>query len=204
VKTGYRVVEIFRTVQGEGSLVGVPMIFVRLAGCNLACAWCDTDHDNGLGPMPIDQIVDEVRALAEGTTIKHLCITGGEPTLYALESMVQQFKGQGWFVAIETNGTREFRPDEWPDLLTVSPKWPPGIDGLRQRTCDEIKIPITEGTPSDEQITELVAVCTADHWFLQPVDGVRLKENANRCLTLASKRQGFRISGQMHKRLGLL
>ena len=76
-----RLSELFTSVQGEGGLVGVPSVFVRLSGCNLRCVWCDTPYAswNPEGPtLDADEIADQ--ALATG--IRHAVITGGEPMLF--------------------------------------------------------------------------------------------------------------------------
>ena len=74
--------EIFRSLQGEGKNQGRPCTFIRLAGCNLRCAWCDTPYAREGGKeMSVAQILDLIW-LQNG---KHICITGGEPLLWAEE-----------------------------------------------------------------------------------------------------------------------
>lgn len=85
VKTGDRflVSEIYRTIQGESSLVGCPTVFVRLYSCNLRCVWCDSMHAVEGGEYEetgVDGVVRRVRELA-GHGITHVCWTGGEPLL---------------------------------------------------------------------------------------------------------------------------
>nr|WP_243633259.1 radical SAM protein [Paenibacillus xerothermodurans] len=79
-------VEIFETVEGEGTRAGFPTIFVRLFGCNLRCTWCDTKYsyppEEADRVMTISQIVQEVRKYRS----THLCLTGGEPLLYGEKS----------------------------------------------------------------------------------------------------------------------
>jgi 7-carboxy-7-deazaguanine synthase len=80
-------VEIFETVEGEGTRAGFPTIFVRLFGCNLRCSWCDTTYSYPPAEaeryMTIGEIVGETRRYRS----KHLCLTGGEPLLYGGRSM---------------------------------------------------------------------------------------------------------------------
>lgn len=80
-------VEIFETVEGEGSRAGFPTIFVRLFGCNLRCTWCDTTYSyppaKAEQVMTIDEIVDQVRRYRSN----HICLTGGEPLLYGEHSL---------------------------------------------------------------------------------------------------------------------
>jgi 7-carboxy-7-deazaguanine synthase len=80
-------VEIFETVEGEGTRAGFPTIFVRLFGCNLRCSWCDTKYsyppDKAGQVMTIGEIVSEVRKYSS----RHICLTGGEPLLYGEHSL---------------------------------------------------------------------------------------------------------------------
>ena len=71
-----KISEIFHSLQGESSRVGLPTVFVRLTGCPLRCVWCDTEHAfSGGQRMSLPAIVEAVRAY--GT--RHVCVTGGEP-----------------------------------------------------------------------------------------------------------------------------
>ncbi|HHQ45091.1 MAG TPA: 7-carboxy-7-deazaguanine synthase QueE, partial [Candidatus Altiarchaeales archaeon] len=73
-----KTIEIFSSIQGEGKFMGIPQVFIRLAGCNLSCSWCDTPQSKGGGKeMSVETVVSEVELLG----IKSVCITGGEPLL---------------------------------------------------------------------------------------------------------------------------
>ncbi|MEK6852084.1 MAG: radical SAM protein, partial [Candidatus Thermoplasmatota archaeon] len=79
----FLVSEIYRTIQGESSLVGYPTVFVRLFSCNLRCVWCDAMHavEGGeYAERTVGDVVRQVRELA-GDGISHVCWTGGEPLL---------------------------------------------------------------------------------------------------------------------------
>lgn len=102
-----KVSEIFRSLQGEGRQQGRPCTFVRCAGCNLSCRWCDTAYARGTGPdMPVQEIIDRVHALGSS----YVCITGGEPLLQEREvvTLAGHLHDEGARVEIETNGTRDF------------------------------------------------------------------------------------------------
>jgi 7-carboxy-7-deazaguanine synthase len=99
-------IEIYKSVQGESSFAGFPCIFVRLAGCNLRCSWCDSEYTfTGGHKSSIDDVISRVRSLAP---VKLVEITGGEPMLQEREvvPLMQQLLDNGYEVLIETSGER--------------------------------------------------------------------------------------------------
>lgn len=107
-------VEIFETVEGEGTRAGFPTVFVRLYGCNLRCSWCDTPYsyppDRPDFFMTIDEIVTKVKTYSS----KHICLTGGEPLMYGEKSraLIQALTTIEGLrdLHIETNGAIELAP----------------------------------------------------------------------------------------------
>ena len=112
--------EIFCSMQGEGRLSGLPSVFVRLAGCDLRCQWCDTGYAlsaKGAMVLTVVEIVEQVRA----HDCRHVVVTGGEPMISPhlpelLSALVQLDK----HITVETNATT-YRPIEC-DLVSISPK----------------------------------------------------------------------------------
>jgi 7-carboxy-7-deazaguanine synthase len=99
--------EIFHSLQGEGKNQGKPCIFVRCAGCNLSCRWCDTAYAReGGSMMSVQEVMDRVSTLG----YSYVCITGGEPLLQKEEvsELARHLHHQGIEVDIETNGTCDF------------------------------------------------------------------------------------------------
>lgn len=94
--------EIFFSIQGEGTRVGRPCVFVRLTGCPLRCVWCDTAYAFHEGePRSIGEIVDEVAAHPS----RLLCLTGGEPLAQPEAfDLVRRLLDEGWEVIVETSG----------------------------------------------------------------------------------------------------
>lgn len=99
-------IEIYKSVQGESSFAGRPCIFVRLAGCNLRCAWCDSEYTfTGGYKLTEDQVVVEVEKLAP---VKLIEFTGGEPLLQEREliPLMERLLTAGYELMIETSGER--------------------------------------------------------------------------------------------------
>jgi 7-carboxy-7-deazaguanine synthase len=102
-----KIAEIFRSLQGEGKNQGKPCLFIRLAGCNLKCRWCDTPESRGGGmTMSLDSILENVWRINP----PYACITGGEPLLQGeeLERLLESLHKRGTMIDIETNGTVDF------------------------------------------------------------------------------------------------
>jgi 7-carboxy-7-deazaguanine synthase len=102
-----KIQEIFSSLQGEGKNQGKPCLFIRLAGCNLHCRWCDTPASQGAGmEMSLDAILEQVWR----TNPSYVCITGGEPLLQVdeLERLLVSLHKRGAVIDIETNGTLDF------------------------------------------------------------------------------------------------
>ncbi len=98
-----KVKEMFRSLQGEGVLIGTPTVFVRTVGCNLDCDWCDTEYaKEGGEEMSVEQILKKVEEL--GT--RFVCLTGGEPLLQKdAIKLVNKLVERCYHVTIETNGS---------------------------------------------------------------------------------------------------
>jgi 7-carboxy-7-deazaguanine synthase len=102
------VCEIFLSLQGEASRIGLPCAFVRLAGCNLRCQWCDTQYAREGGQ---DMTVKDVIVRLAKFNCRRVELTGGEPLCQpaALELM-RALCDSGWEVLLETNGSRDIGP----------------------------------------------------------------------------------------------
>lgn len=138
-KNRYKVKEIFYSLQGEGYRAGTANVFVRFAGCNLDCWFCDTDFKGGEW-MTAEDIEAEVVRLA-GPCIP-IIFTGGEPTLQLDHYLSDVLRKH--YQAIETNGLRDIRASyiQW---VTVSPKTEES--NLALRTCSEVKYVLGKGDP---------------------------------------------------------
>lgn len=96
--------EVFYTIQGEGPHAGCPAVFVRLAGCNLKCFFCDTDFESSSWKPAVDALVQKVFEVAEGTPAL-VVLTGGEPLRQNIQPLCEALIQQNLHVQIETAGT---------------------------------------------------------------------------------------------------
>lgn len=113
----YRLSEIFYSLQGEGFLQGMPVVFIRLGGCNLRCSFCDTAY--AFEPRQ-EASESEILKRIGRYPCRRVCITGGEPFLQEIGPLAALLKSKGYWITAETNGTLWQQVDL--DWLTVSPK----------------------------------------------------------------------------------
>ncbi|MFA5574106.1 MAG: 7-carboxy-7-deazaguanine synthase QueE [Brumimicrobium sp.] len=119
IRTSWPIMESFYTIQGEGHNTGRAAFFIRTAGCDVGCVWCDVKEswEAGLHPVvPLNQLMDKVNEYPTDFVV----ITGGEPTMYSIKSLVDELRSQGKEVAIETSGTHPLDADV--DWYCFSPK----------------------------------------------------------------------------------
>ena len=188
----YQVIEVFQSIQGEGFYMGTPCNFIRLAGCNLTCPWCDTEcRDVFICHEDEKTIVTQL-----DTSLPLTVITGGEPLLHNLRPLIEAIKAKfECIVAIETNGTKSTRYLKDIDGLwvTCSPK--PQKDWEISKDClyDELKYVI------DDEITlEKIKKDECFTW-LQP-EGSHMKESWVKCIKFANERPWqLRVGVQLHK-----
>ena len=198
--------EIFASVQGEGLRQGEPTIFVRLAGCNLRCGFCDTKRAWGEGrETSVGKIVETVGRLRRELPAAWVCLTGGEPLAQNVRPLVLRLHDEGFKVQVETNGT--FPPAACADWHTVSPKPPdyavhPGF----RRTAREAKLVVCRSLDLDAVRTVRAFFPRPVPIFLQPRSNARWSlDKAARLLEAAARAglEGVRLSVQLHKVYGL-
>lgn len=211
----YSVKEIFFTLQGEGANTGRAAVFCRFSGCNLwtghekdradaVCQFCDTDFvgTDGPGGGRFATAADLARAVSgtwpakrRSPRIRPLVVcTGGEPLLQLDDELVAAFHGEGFEVAVETNGTRIApRSIDW---VCVSPK--AGAEPVL-RSGHELKLVF----PQEGAAPELYENLDFRHFFLQPMDGPSREENTRLAVEYCLAHPQWRLSLQTHKLLGI-
>jgi len=216
-----RIAEIFYSVQGEGSLVGVPSVFVRTSGCNLRCVWCDTPYTSW-NPEGAEMSVDEVVAQAMAfPAARHVVLTGGEPMIApGIQELAEKLHDRGMHVTVETAGT--VFADMACDLMSISPKLgnstPEGTfraqherlrkqpDVLRKlMAAYDYQLKFVIASEGDiEEIEALVAElgAPANKVILMP-EGVRADVLQERGVWIAEicKARGFRFTPRLHVEL---
>ncbi len=185
--------ETFYSVQGEGTYVGTPAVFVRLAGCNLNCRFCDTDY-SVRSFASIEQIVASVREL--GGACPMVVLTGGEPLAQAeTPALIDALIADGRRVHIESNGSIATQlPDAvW---LTVSPK--ERLHPVMAARANEIKL-IVDGEVPRRWLTAFESTVPA---FLQP-EGNKPANVALAISAAQAEPARYRLSLQTHKFIGV-
>ncbi|HKZ60301.1 MAG TPA: radical SAM protein [Candidatus Thermoplasmatota archaeon] len=114
-----RVTEVFLSLQGEGRDIGLPTVFVRLTGCNLRCAWCDTEYSfTGGRWVEVKDLLKEVEGFLP---VRRVCLTGGEPLLQKEhQDFVKALLARGYRIVVETSGSRRVEGALLEDAVCVS------------------------------------------------------------------------------------
>lgn len=170
-----QVIEIYRSIQGESSFAGLPCTFVRLAGCNLRCDWCDSEYTfTGGRKMAIADVEAEVKRLSPAGLVE---ITGGEPMLQAAEvvPLMQRLLASGYELLLESSGERPLEDVPKPVHKIVDVKCPDSGEGGTFRIenlaalgpADEVKFVI-----SSRADYEFARAFTREHDLVQRTGGV--------------------------------
>lgn len=183
-----RINHIFYSLQGEGHNTGRAAVFIRFAGCNLRCPFCDTEFES------YQEMTDEdiIRAIVDYPA-RFVVLTGGEPTLQVDEAFVDMLHQHGYEVAMESNGTHQAPANL--DWLTVSPKGHTVVE-----RCHELKVVFRN---ADSVIDHGVG---ADYYYLQPCDTGDVEQNkaiTNACVEYIKEHPEWRLSLQTHKLINI-
>lgn len=216
-----KISEIFYSIQGEGSLLGVPSVFVRTSGCNLRCTWCDTPYTSWQPEgtdHPLQAIIDTVKTYPA----RHVVLTGGEPMIApGVTDLTAGFREAHLHITIETAGT-VYAPVHC-DLMSISPKlknstpfereggrWAAQHERLRYqpdvlgRLTREFPYQLKFVVSSPEDLTEISGIqedlsADSECIILMP-EGTQSGKLHERALWLAEicKQRGYRFSPRLH------
>jgi 7-carboxy-7-deazaguanine synthase len=211
-----QVTEIYRSLQGESSYAGLPCVFVRLTGCNLRCAWCDSEYTfSGGRRMSLEEVEAQVRRLAPSGLVE---ITGGEPLLQEREAvrLMQRLLALGYSVLLETSGERPLEnvPAQVVKIVDVKCPHSGEFGTFREQNLaaltmqDEIKFVLADRVDYEfahdftrqHQLTARVRSVIFSPAFRKDATGAR---DASHCLLDPQKLAEWILADRLDVRLGL-
>lgn len=215
--------EIFYSVQGEGTLVGMPSVFVRTSGCNLRCRWCDTPYASW-HPEGSEMSVDQILAAVKSHPTRFVVVTGGEPMIAKeMPALLGALRTAGKHITIETAGT--IAPAGVPcDLASISPKlgnstpgqeaggWVAKHDRVRlqpsilREWCERyaVQLKFVISTQADvieaEEVVTSIGVAVPPEQVLLMAEGIDAESlrTRNAMIVDACKAKGWRYSPRLH------
>jgi len=193
------VMEDFYTIQGEGFHQGSAAYFIRLAGCDVGCVWCDVKESWNVNAHPKVSLKEiSAKAKASGSSIA--VVTGGEPTMHNLENLTDSLHEAGLNTHIETSGAYKLT-GEW-DWVCFSPKKFKGPDESIYPFASELKVVVFN--KSDFEWAEDFAAKVNDrcHLYLQP-EWSKEKEMLPLIIDYIKANPQWKISLQVHKYMNI-
>ena len=213
-----KIAEIFYSIQGEGTLAGVPSVFIRSSGCNLRCSWCDTPYTSWQPEgeeMPIPDVIEK----AGQTGARYAVVTGGEPMIAkGITELTEGLRLAGMHITIETAGTVD--AEVACDLMSISPKlrnsiphgvWAaqhnrwriqPGVLKRLMARAPEYQLKFVVTQPEDlEEIREILSATEAEpgRVILMP-EGTTPEKLQAKAVWIAElcKSNGYRYGPRLH------
>jgi 7-carboxy-7-deazaguanine synthase len=191
--------ETFFSIQGEGFYTGKAAYFIRFAGCDIGCKWCDTrdawsvEHSS---PMEIERIIQEATA---GIT-DYVVITGGEPMYYNLSALTKKLRIKSKYVHIETSGAYPLRANF--DWLSLSPKKIKLPLPEYYARANELKVIIEDMVDLEFALQQAERVMENCMLFVQP-QWSKQNEVLPYLIEFIKENPKWRLSLQIHKFLGI-
>jgi 7-carboxy-7-deazaguanine synthase len=187
--------EAFYTIQGEGHYQGRAAYFIRLAGCDVGCHWCDVKEswDASVHPM---QTIEHIVSEAAVFTARIAVVTGGEPLMHNLTDLTAALKKEGFRNHIETSGAHPLSGD-W-DWICLSPKKFKAPKDEVIKVCDELKIIVFHPSDIEWAKTFIPKVKKECKLFLQP-EWSRQEEMLPQIISFVKENPEWEISLQIHK-----
>ena len=197
-----KIIESFRSIQGEGKYIGVPTYFIRSSGCNLRCAWCDTSYAFDGGK---DMSLEEIVALTESDY--HVSITGGEPMIQPeFLELVDMLLDDGKFITVETNGSIDVSSIAGREnvMISMDVKCPSSkmtdkmiLDNIRLlEEKDQVKFVIADEKDLDFAIKTIDQYKPKAEVIFGAVGGLNLKYLAEE---VVRRKLNVRVLPQLHK-----
>ena len=199
-----KICEVFRSLQGEGVLIGTPTLFIRTVGCNLRCNWCDTPQAREGGTeMSVEQLL--VRAAEEETPF--VCLTGGEPLLQKDSiKLMSKLVEVGYQVTLETNGSLDLEQVPCAENMLISMDLKCPSSGMHERMmfsnlellspADQLKFIVEDQDDLKYAEKIMKSYDIKSNIIFTPVGGLALEPVARWVL---GKRINARVLPQLHK-----
>ena len=186
----YPIAETFYSIIGEGEFTGQAAFFIRLAGCNLNCDFCDTNYEEKYQATP-----EELYAEAKNYQSRIVVITGGEPTIHSLRPIVDTFKRE-FRIHLETNGS--LLPDTYDfDWIATSPKSKVVFNCVLS-SSHEVKFLC--GFEGWREVLETLSPHCHGHLWLMPIIGViEESENTQKAIQYCLGHPKVKLCCQVHK-----
>jgi len=195
----YPIMEQFYTVQGEGFWTGTSAYFIRIAGCDVGCSWCDVKESWPFDLHPV-QKVSELMDAVSNTRAQHIVVTGGEPAIYPLDEITKQGRDKGYKMHIETSGAYPVTGD-WHWICFSPKKFKAPHESIYDK-ADELKVIVYNKSDfefAEEHAKKVGKECTLllqPEWskinIVLPLITAYVKENPK-----------WKISLQTHKYMGI-
>lgn len=191
--------ESFYTLQGEGFWQGAAAHFIRLAGCDVGCVWCDVKESwqaTGHPQVPIDQIVSDACSSPGELAV----VTGGEPAMYELSELTSELREKGFRTHIETSGVHPLTGD-WHWICLSPKKFKPAAEGIHQR-AHELKVIVYNKSDlkfAEEHAARVGVDC---HLYLQPEWG-RVNQVLPLIVDYVKENPKWKVSLQTHKYMNI-
>ncbi|MBS1488958.1 MAG: 7-carboxy-7-deazaguanine synthase QueE [Bacteroidetes bacterium] len=197
--TALPVMESFYTIQGEGFYQGHAAYFIRLAGCDVGCVWCDVKESWNEQAHPIKEVAEMITEVKK-SGCKLVVITGGEPAQHNLEFLTNEIQNAGRQTHIETSGAYPLT-GKWNWVCLSPKKFKPPHPSVFQK-ADELKIIVynkSDFSWAEENAAHVSKHC---HLFLQP-EWSREKEIMPEILNYVKANPAWKVSLQIHKYMNI-
>lgn len=195
----YPVMETFTSVQGEGVYTGVPSFFIRLAGCDVGCVWCDVKESWDKEKHPLVSLNTLVEA-AVGSGVQVVIVTGGEPTLHDLAPLTEALRNVGLRIHLETSGTQKLTGLF--DWITFSPKKFKAPLEEYFEVSNELKVVIFHKSDFAWSSELADKMNEGSALFMQP-EWDKREENLPLIFDWVLKNPHWRVGLQIHKYMGV-
>ena len=177
MKNKYHISEVFDSIEGEGRRTGYMSIFVRLTGCNLRCSYCDTKYAQVMGKEDVEMDEDELIEKIKSYPWKKVTLTGGEPLLHDVDSLLKTLSDNNYEVNIETNGAVPLLKNRYNNMFYTM-DWKSPSSGENAKMIKENLRKLTKGdvlkfvVGSKEDLDEMKKIVeneNYEYWWVRPL-----------------------------------